>query len=156
MVPCKKSKTKTVLLYTYLVYIFRRIKKIKKVYVPPGQPKQQNNFTPHRAAQERHTVWYNTNLSYFSSLTTRILLDPKHTDRHQGSSIKDVGIFQGEGGLKFRCCKKSEGRSSVNQGQNSDMGEGGIKNGQNNSDVFYGRPLKVIVDRFYGKLSLLV
>ena len=31
------------------------------------------------------------------------------------------------------------GRSWVNQGQNSDMGEGGIKNGQKNSDVFYGR-----------------
>ena len=30
-----------------------------------------------------------------------------------------------------------EGR---NQGQNSDMGEGGIINGQNNSDVFYRRP----------------
>ena len=30
-----------------------------------------------------------------------------------------------------------EGR---NQGQNSDMGEGGIKNSQNNSNVFYRRP----------------
>ena len=49
----------------------------------------------------------------------------------QGPSIKVVGIFQGgRGGLKFRYCKILEGRSSVNQGQNSDMGEGGIKNCQ--------------------------
>ena len=37
-------------------------------------------------------------------------------------SIKDVEIFQGGGGLKFRCCKILEGRNYVNQGQNSDMG----------------------------------
>ena len=52
--------------------------------------------------------------------------------------------FRGEGGLKFWCCNKLEGRSLVNQGQNSDMGEGGIKTGQKNSDVFYGRPLMCI------------
>ena len=28
----------------------------------------------------------------------------------------------------------------INQGQNSDMGEGGIKNDQKKSYVFYGRP----------------
>ena len=50
-------------------------------------------------------------------------------------------ILGGKGGLKFRCCKILEGRSQVNQGQNSDMGEGGIKNGQKNSDVFYERTL---------------
>ena len=50
-------------------------------------------------------------------------------------------ILGGEEGLKFQCCKKLEGRSLVNKGQNSDMGEGGIKDGQKNSDVFYGRLL---------------
>ena len=33
-------------------------------------------------------------------------------------------ILGGEGGLKFRCCNKLEGRSWVNRGQNFDMGEG--------------------------------
>ena len=51
-------------------------------------------------------------------------------------------ILGGEGGLKFRCCKILEGRSWVNHGQNFDMGEEGIKNGQKSSDVFYGRPLQ--------------
>ena len=53
--------------------------------------------------------------------------------------------FGGRGGrgLKFRWCKILEGRSCVNQGQNSDMGEGGIKNGQKKSNVFYGRPLSM-------------
>ena len=45
---------------------------------------------------------------------------------------------EGQGGFIFRCCKILEGISQVNQGQNSDMGEGGIKNGQKNSNVFYG------------------
>jgi hypothetical protein len=49
----------------------------------------------------------------------------------------------GRGRLKFRCCKILEGKSKVNQGQNSDMGKGGIKNGQKNSDVFYGWPLSL-------------
>ena len=44
-------------------------------------------------------------------------------------------------GLKFQCFKILEGRSLVNQGQNSDMAEGGIKNGHKNSDVFYDDPL---------------
>ena len=43
--------------------------------------------------------------------------------------------FRGRGGLKL------DGRSKVNHGKNSDMGEGGIKNSQINSDVFYGWPL---------------
>ena len=49
--------------------------------------------------------------------------------------------FRRKGGLKFQCCKILEGRGYVKQGQNSDMGEGGIKNGQRNSDVFYGQAL---------------
>ena len=40
--------------------------------------------------------------------------------------------FRGSGGLKFFSCKKLEGRSQVNQGQNFDMGEVGIKNSQKN------------------------
>ena len=39
----------------------------------------------------------------------------------------------------------------MNQGQNSDMGEGGIKKGQKNSDVSYGRSLTRIFTNF-GKL----
>ena len=58
----------------------------------------------------------------------------------KGPSIKDVEIFQG--GFKFRWCKILEGRSQVNQGQNSDMGEGGIKNSQKSFDVIYGQPLR--------------
>ena len=50
-------------------------------------------------------------------------------------------VLGGEEGLKFKCYKKLEGRSEINQGQNSDMGEGGMKNGLKNSYVFYGRPL---------------
>ena len=53
-----------------------------------------------------------------------------------------LNILGGEWGLKFRCCKILEGRSWVNHGQNFDMGEEGIKNGQKSSDVFYGRPLQ--------------
>ena len=50
-------------------------------------------------------------------------------------------MFQGGGGgLKFRCCKKLEGRSKVNQGQNSDMREGGIKNVQKNFKSFMDGP----------------
>ena len=59
----------------------------------------------------------------------------------KGPSLKDVGIFLWGGGLKFWCCKKIEGRSSVNQRQNSDMGEGGLKTAKKNSDIFCGRPL---------------
>ena len=60
----------------------------------------------------------------------------------KGSSIKVFGIFKGGRGVSnsdVARYQKVEGE--VNQGQNSDMGEGGIKNGQTNSDVFYGRPL---------------
>ena len=42
--------------------------------------------------------------------------------------------------LKFRSCKILEGRGQANQGRNFNMGEGGIKKGPKNSDVFYGRP----------------
>ena len=42
----------------------------------------------------------------------------------------------------------------LNQGQNSDMGEGGIKNVQNNSDVFYG-PNRGGVAGETGKTSVL-
>ena len=41
------------------------------------------------------------------------------------------------GGSHFRCCKILEERSKVNQGQNFEMGEGGIKHGQKISDNFY-------------------
>ena len=50
-------------------------------------------------------------------------------------------VLEGRGGLNFRCCKILEGKSWINQGQYSDLVEGGVKNGQKNSDVFYGRPL---------------
>ena len=46
--------------------------------------------------------------------------------------------FRGRG-LKFQYCKILEGR---NQGITFDTGEEGTKDGQKNSDVVYGRPLK--------------
>ena len=48
-----------------------------------------------------------------------------------------------------------EGRSWVNQGQNSDMGEGGIKNGQKIFNVFYRRPLydKIAVANWIKKVD---
>ena len=49
-------------------------------------------------------------------------------------------ISGGVEGLKFRCCKILEGRSWVNQGQNSDMGEGGIKNCQKIPTSFMDGP----------------
>ena len=52
---------------------------------------------------------------------------------YKGPFIKDVG------GLKFRYCKILEGRGLANQGQNSDMGERGVKYDQKISDGFYGR-----------------
>ena len=60
-----------------------------------------------------------------------------------------LGGGEAKGGLKFLCCNKLEGRNQVNQGLNSDMGDGGIKNGQKNSDVFYGQPLTVFWLKFY-------
>ena len=47
-----------------------------------------------------------------------------------------------------------EGRSWVNQGQNSDMGEGGVKNEQKNSDVFYGRPLTHFLSHKTKKINI--
>ena len=61
------------------------------------------------------------------------------TFQGQGPSIKDVEIFQSGGGSQIPMLQDI--RSQVNQGQNSVMGEGVIKNGPKNSDVFYGRPL---------------
>ena len=80
-------------------------------------------------------------LSVHCKFSDSILTQYSSSKQCKGLSIKDVEILKGVGGLKFRCCKILEGRSYVNQGQNFNMGEGGIKNSQTNSNVFYGGPL---------------
>ena len=47
----------------------------------------------------------------------------------------------GVGGGLSQILMLQEARSWVNQGENSNMAEGGIKNSHKNSDYFYGRPL---------------
>ena len=48
---------------------------------------------------------------------------------------------QGEArvGFQISMLEDIEGRGYENQGWNFDMGKGGIKIGQKNSDIFYGR-----------------
>ena len=56
----------------------------------------------------------------------------------KGPSIKE---YFKRGRSEILMLQEIRGRIQINQDQSSDMGKGGIKNGQENSDIFYGRPI---------------
>ena len=80
-----------------------------------------------------HTTCNHTTTSVEEYWSRNVLA---HSDHDWTNYVSSISLYL----FKFRCSKLLECRSQVNQGQNSDMGEGGIKNGQKITTSFMDGP----------------